>query len=95
MTRFYGPGKQKPGYQPRKGGVVNAPPEVKPQSGPSSRVVRFVLKSGAALELIEDSIDDIRGVWADRLCNGFCGEKEDGSKAFVPAGNVDYMEEVK
>lgn len=94
MTRFYGPGK-KPGYQPKRGGLAQVAPEAKAKSGPSNRVVHFVLKSGAALELKESTIDDMRGVWADRLCNGIVGEKEDGTKAFVPAANVDYMEEVQ
>ena len=76
------------------------PPKKKGPTGPSSvpedcLMVRFVLKSGAALELTEDSIDEVIGTWADRACKAICGCKQDGTKVVIPLDSVDYMEDVK
>lgn len=61
----------------------------------SQTLIRFVLKSGSALELTEDSIDEVIGTWADRMCKTICGCKPDGTKVIIPVESVEYMEEVK
>lgn len=76
------------------------PPKKKGPTGPSSTpqpglIIRFVLKTGAALELTEETIDDVVGTWADRICKCICGCKTDGVKAVIPVDSIDYMEEVK
>lgn len=95
MSRFYGPGKQpiKPGYQPREGSaqrMVKPPPAT-----PAIIFIRFVLKSGAMVELNESTLDEVVDSWADRMFKAICGTKADGTKALVPVDSVDYMEEVQ
>lgn len=55
--------------------------------------IRFVLKSGAALELGADSVEEVTGTWADKSCHAVTGIKEDGTKAAIPVENIDYMEQ--
>ena len=98
MSRFYGPGKQpiKPGYQPREGSATNRPDSaLVPSSLAPCTFIRFVLKTGDAFELSESSLEDVVGIWADRICKTVCGCREDGSKVVIPTDNIAYMEEVR
>lgn len=98
MSRFYGPGKSKvnAGYQPRESKITKRPDTVLVPSSPEAcTFIRFVLKSGAALELSEKSLDEVVGTWADRMCKTVCGCKPDGTKCVIPVDSIDYMEEVK
>lgn len=90
MSRFYGPGKS---GQPKLG-TTPKPPPIAPSAAPLL-VLRFVLKSGAALELKEDSIDEVVGGWADKMCHAVVGIKVDGTKVLVPVASIDYMEEAQ
>jgi hypothetical protein len=102
MSRFYGPGAPKinAGYQPREGSATKRPVK-RPDSvlivpSPTPDIfIRFVLKSGAALELKESSLDEVVGTWADRICKTVCGIKADGTKTVIPVDSVDYMEAVQ
>lgn len=95
MSRFYGPGKS--GSKPQK---PEGPPNVKvglnflggEKSPQTCMVIRFVLKSGAALELKEDTIEEVVGGWADRMCSSIAGYKVDGTKVLIPIASVDYAE---
>lgn len=58
------------------------------------RYIRFVLISGAALELDMDTIEEVTETWADKCCKAVCGMKADGVRVAIPVERVDYMEEV-
>lgn len=57
-------------------------------------VVRFVLKSGAALDLTTESIDEVTESIAGKHCHAVCGCTVDGKKAAIEWNNVDYLVEV-
>ena len=63
-----------------------------PSASDLESYVRFVLKTGAALEFKQNSVEEVTGTWADSLCRAVCGTKEDGVKVAIPVDNIDYME---
>lgn len=70
-------------------------PQQTESGSPACTVIRFVLKSGAALELKEDTIHEVIGGWADRVCNSLAGCKVDGTRCLIPVGEISYMEEAQ
>lgn len=78
MSQFYGP----------------KPPDKQQTTEPGEcEFIRFILKSGAALELRSDTIEEVVETWADKACKAVCGCKVNGKRAAVPVDNIDYMEE--
>ena len=61
---------------------------------PRCEVVRFVLISGAALELTADSIEEVVETWADKCCKAVTGCKVDGTQVAFLMDRIDYMEGV-
>lgn len=90
MSKFYGAGYQPPKRKVQPA-VTNVPPKA-PSAAPKL-VLRFVLKSGAALELIEDSVEEVVGGWADQMCRAIAGVRPDGSKVLIPVSGIDYVED--
>lgn len=84
-NKFY---QQKPDYRP------NYRPDDKPEDHTSQRFVRFVLNSGAAIELSQETLEEVAGSWADRCSNAVCGQKADTARVAIPVANIAYVEEV-
>jgi hypothetical protein len=55
-------------------------------------LVRFVLRSGAALELETASIEEVVETWADKCCKAVTGRKRDGTMVAFEVDRIDYME---
>ena len=99
MSRFYGGGAlkkpQKPEGPPNaKVGLNFLGGEMSPRGEPSDSVIRFVMKSGASIELRKDSVEEVVGTIADKYCKAICGLKGDGAKVFFENDRVDWIEEV-
>lgn len=56
--------------------------------------VRFVLKSGAHLDLELDSVEEVTEFIAGIQCMCICANLIAGSKVIVPWQNVDFLTEV-
>lgn len=54
-------------------------------------VVQFVMKSGAALELDSDTVDEVVDVVAGRVHRAIYGVTVDGRRVAFDYDNVDYM----
>ena len=67
---------------------------IQPSASDLVRYVRFVLHSGHALELREDSIEEISEAWANKPCHAVAGCQTSGVRAVIPVENVAYLEEV-
>ncbi len=59
----------------------------------SCDLVRFVLRSGASLELTYESIEDVVESVAGRVCNAVCGCTVEGKHVSVEWDRVDYIME--
>jgi hypothetical protein len=65
-----------------------------PSEANGNELVRFVLKSGVALEMQASSLSEIEDVWAGMMIRAVCGKKADNTRVAFPMDNLDYMEEI-
>lgn len=99
--RFYAPKPNKakgfkaaPIYTTAKCAASTSSPPLTPSACELVRYIRFVLISGAALELDASTLEEVTETWADKCCKAVCGLKADGVKVAIPVERVDYLEEI-
>ena len=59
----------------------------------SCDLVRFVLRSGASLELTSSSIEEVVESVAGRVCHAVCGCNLEGKRISFDWQNIDYIME--
>lgn len=80
------------GTAPSSASTLRLPSQ--PSASDLVRYVRFVLHSGHALELREDSLEEISEAWANKPCHAVAGCQINGTRTAIPVDNVAYIEEV-
>jgi hypothetical protein len=98
MSKYFAPRSSKAKSSDRSSQKVTAspatmptPPTAPPKCA-AGNYIRFVLVSGHALELDEQSLSEVVGTWADKCCRAICGSKFDTTRVAIPVENILYME---
>lgn len=95
MSRFYAQKSNKAKGSSRSTEKVTPSPastSTPPTVPRNCELVRFVLISGAALELKTESIEEVVETWADKCCKAVVGCKRDGTLVAIGVDRIDYME---